>query len=466
MMSERFYAFLIAAIVVAISCSSAYAEQAPGPKDGDSTALTASQPVAAEEQPAAVKLSNEEPAPSGSSKTSSDILGKVRSGYVHPFISITESFNDNIFYTPDNKISDFDTLLSPGIWIAVPRLKEREVPAIETATMTPGGLAMSSFPTKYPGSYQTYLLYRADIERYLRNSSENTTSHTLEGAFQYNFRGGLSVDVDDQFLKSHNPRATSEFSELDKFQSNYFSTVLRYELGDRTLLRLDYGHYGIQYTSVDNDFRDRADNAVAAYIFYKLRSRLAVFIEYDYIRVRYEQDVLSDSTEHHVFAGVRWDITARSKGMVKVGYGIKDFENPALANHGDLILEAQFDHQFTPKRSVQLTASRKTNETDIAGTDFIISDKLRAAYTQRLATKITGTVDLSYTDDEYQDVITIGSETNKLRNKYYNAGAALRYDFRDWLKFDAGLTYSKRVSNFSDFDYVNKTIFIRLTATL
>ena len=48
----------------------------------------------------------------------------------------------------------------------------------------------------------------------------------------------------------------------------------------------------------------------------------------------------------------------------------------------------------------------------------------------------------------------------------YNAGAALRYDFRDWLKFDAGYSYAKRISNFSDLDYVNKTIFFRLTATL
>lgn len=465
MMRERFYAFLIAATVVAASCASAYAEQSPIPKDRDSTALTASQPAAGEAQPA-VKLSNEEPAPSGSSKTSSNILEKGRSGYIHPFISITESFNDNIFYTRDNRISDFVTLLSPGIWIALPRLKEREVPVIETATMTPGGLALSSFQTRYPGHFQTYLLYRADIERYSRNSSENTTSHTLDGMFQYNFRGGLSVDVVDQFLKSHNPRSTSEFAELDKFQSNYFSTVLRYELGDRTLLRLDYGHYGIQYTSVDNDFRNRADNAVAAYVYYKLRSRLAVFGEYEYIRVRYEQNVLSDSTEHNVFAGLRWDITAKSKGVLKVGYGLKNFENPALAKHSGLIVEAQLDHQFTPKRSIQLTASRKMNETDIATTDFIISDKLRAVYTQRLATKISGTVDLSYTDDKYQDVITIGSETKKLRNKYYNAGVALRYDFRDWLKFDAGYSYAKRISNFPDLDYVNKTIFFRLTATL
>lgn len=432
--------------------------------DQDVFMLASNQP-AAEEQPAD-RPSAEESPPSGKSKTMEDIFERGRSGYnIHPFISFSGYYTDNLFNTRDDKKSDFYTRLSPGIWLAFPWIKEAGVSS-QTDTGSPGGLLHSRFPARYPGHIKTYLIYQADIERYTRNRSEDTTGHFLEGMVQYNFRNGLSIDVSDQFKKSYNERGTGAWFGLDKFISNYFSTVLSYEVGDRGMLRLDYTKYGLHYTASRNDFRDRSDNAVSGYIFYKLRPRLAVFGEYDYIDLNYVGDTLSGSREHHIFGGFRWDITAKSRGSVKVGYGIKDFEDTAVKSNNNLLFEAQLDHKFNTKTSVLLVASRKTNESDVAQANAIVSDSINATLTKRLATRLNGAIDLSYSNDNYQNDVTFGIETKQLRNQYYKAGVTLQYEFREWLKFDTGYMHSQRGSNFPIFNYKNNTIFFRITGSI
>jgi hypothetical protein len=433
-------------------------------RDRDAFMLASNQPTAYE-QPAD-RPSAALPAPSGKSKTMDDIYERGRSSYnIHPFITLTEYYSDNIFNTLDFKKSDYSTRLSPGIWLAFPWIKEAGI-FTPTNTGSPSGRSATNFPARYPGHLKTYVMYQADIERYARNSSANTTSHFLEGMLQYNFRGGLSMDISDQFKKSYNERGTGARLGLDKFNANFFNTVLSYEVGDRGMLRIDYSNYGLHYTALRNDFRDRSSNAITGSIFYKLRPRLAAFGSYEYIKVNYAWDTLSDSREHNLFGGLRWDITSKSRGSLKVGYGIKDFEDPAIKNNNNLLFEAQLDHMFTPKTSVALIASRKTNESDVAPANAIVSDSISAIFTKRLATRINGFINLAYINDTYQSDVTFGPETKKLRDRYYKGGVTLQYEFREWLKFDAGYMRSKRDSSFPIYDYTNNTLFFRITGSL
>lgn len=403
-------------------------------------------------------------APSGARKITGSIFER-RIRNVHLFLGLEGHYTDNVYNTREDRKPDYKTVVSPGISFSIPAVKDNwKATNIETSNIAPGGSAMTRFITRYPGRLQASLLYRADLERYSRQTAENTTRHLVEGAFQYNFRGGLSLDVQDQFMRGRNLPGSGLFFQLDRFNSNFFSTMASYEMSDRVLLRLDYSNFAVRYLDSRNDFRDRMDNSLSGYFFYKITPRTALFAQYEFLDVTYDEAVLPDSRLHNIYAGVRWDITAKTKGSVKLGYGLRDSASETVSNREDLLGEAQLTYYLTPKTSVSLAASRKENETDISTTNSIISDSLRATYTQRFTSKINGSVFLGYQRDRYNGDLSLGGETKKLVDRYYDGGVAIQYEMKDWLKFDVGYRRSQRSSSFRDFDYTNNTFYFKIAS--
>jgi polysaccharide biosynthesis protein VpsM len=397
-------------------------------------------------------------------RPSEEIFG-LKGGYIHPFLSVTEFFTDNVLNSQNNKKSDFATVLSPGIWLTFPHVKEKLL-LLDTANISPGGFSLSRYKPETFRRYQTYFFYNADIELYSKESSLNSVSHKAEGLFQYNLRGGLSFELVDQFLASHDIFGTTLSTQLDKYRTNLANVITRYEASDRLMFRLDYSNNLVDYSASRNNFRDRDDNAISAYIFYKFQPKTSLFYEYEFVDIGYRDNILSDSTEHHNFCGIQWDITAKSKGSIKAGYGIKDFSDPNIKRGQDLIMEAQVDHKLTAKTSLILKASRKTNETNISATDYMLSDTLEAHYLQKLTGKISANIVLAYTRDAYHGNVTLGGDTKKLKDNYYTWALAFQYKLKEWLEMDAGYVLNTRDSSFSEFDYTNNTLFLRVTGSL
>ncbi len=109
---------------------------------------------------------------------------------------------------------------------------------------------------------------------------------------------------------------------------------------------------------------------------------------------------------------------------------------------------------------------RRTNETNIATTDFILSNKLEAEYIQRVTGKITADIKLIYENDTYNGALTFSGETKEREDNYFYGIFSLQYDFKEWLKTNIGYIYARRDSNFSDFDYTANSIFFRITGAL
>jgi hypothetical protein len=407
--------------------------------------------------------SERSPVETSGDRVSGSVFGK-RGGFVHPFLSITEYYTDNVFYSKNNKKDDFITVFSPGIWLALPHVYEKLL-RIETSDVDPGGFSLSRYNPDEFRPYQAYLFYNADIEKFAEHSSEDAVNHRFEGFFQYNLRGGLSFEVMDQYIDSHDDRGTGIYTELSEYKTNLSDLIMIYRTASRFDFRIDASYFLVNYDKSIDDYRDRYDLSLAAYIFYKATPKTRFFFEYEYFDITYDKNILSDSQEHHFFGGMQWDITAKSKGSVKAGYGKKDFAS-AEENTDDFIFEVQIDHHFTPKTSLMLRASRSTNETDVSTTDYVLSDTIELEYLQKITAKIAADIKLSYTRDAYKDDFTYDGKTGELDDDYYDGAFALQYKFREWLQTDLGYIFMKRDSSFSEFDYTTNVVFFRLTGTL
>ena len=400
----------------------------------------------------------------GKAEISDDIFER-NGGYIHPFLTISGYYTDNVFNVKDEKDSDFITVLSPGIWLALPRSRENLL-SITSSSISPGGYYIGGFSPVAFRRHQAYLYYRADFELYDKFKEENAVNHKAEGFYQFNARGGLSIKVADQYIYSHDTRASGFSTELDKYWTNLFNLSLIYKRPGRKLsLRGEYTNFIVNYDNDRNIFRDRTDDAFAVYIYYHFKPKTAAFIEYELVYVDYEEDQLSDSTERHLFGGLQWDMTAKSKAVLKAGYGVKEFKKD-IEESREFIFEAIFNHRFTSKSSIKLFALRRTNETNISVTDYILSNTLGAEYSHLLTSKIRGRLNISYTNDIYSEAITHEGVTDEREDKYLAATAAIEYDIRKWLKAEAGYTYRDRDSNFQDFDYSGYIIFFSISASL
>jgi polysaccharide biosynthesis protein VpsM len=382
-------------------------------------------------------------------------------GYIHPFVGFQTFYTDNVYNSKDDKESDFMLLLTPGVWLTVPRINQKLL-KIDSANIAPGGFIFSRANPSLFRRYQTYLFYGADIELFAQNSSQNTVSHRLEGLLQYNLKGGVTLEVMDKFMISHDVRGTGVSDRLDKYTTNLGGLVLFYDTRSKMQFRFDYSNFNVNYDAARNKFRDRHDNAFSGYSFYKISPKTSLFVQYEFIDIGYETDSLSNSKEHHFWGGIDWNITAKSSGRIKAGYGKKDFSRSTADDTGDFILEGQIDHKFTPKTSIVLKAFRKTQETNIDNTEYMITTGGGIDYLQRITGKLFLSARLAYWNELYQEQLTHLGETKEREDDIWEAGIALRYDIKEWLKFDLGYLYTTRDSTFSEFDYATNSVFFGL----
>lgn len=394
---------------------------------------------------------------------SGEIFGG-KTGMVHPYLSLSQKYTSNVFKTSDNEEGDFITAVSPGLWMAVPGTKEKMV-EIDTTNTAPGGLSLSRRKPKIFKRYQAYLLYSPEFQKYWDYSDEDVTNHSLEGAFQYNLRGGLSIDVVDLYLNGYEPMGEGISNDQAKYWSNLFNMMLSYDVTKKVGFRVDFSLFSLAYNKDAYSVADRSDNFIAWYTFYKVTEKMSVFAEIEYMDINYDVYELYDSNEMRYFAGVKWNVTAKSRGEVKVGYGTKNFDTSGVDSAGDFIMELRVDHSFTPKTAMGVTILRRSNETTIANTDYAIVNSFAVDYLQKFTKRISGNAEVLYMYETYEGAIDYGESVKERSDDRLRISLTGKYEFNERYFAEVGYSYTDRNSNVSSFDYSDNTVSISATGT-
>ena len=398
-------------------------------------------------------MGGEEKQIKGKGKISGDIFGK-RGRYYHAFLSLYGAYDDNIFNTGEGEESDFITVISPGILLAFPATRGKPM-SIDTATTTSGGLVYDRFEAPGFHRLQAYLAYNPQIFLYAENADENTVNHTAQGSLQYNLRGGLSFSLVDRFVQDFDRYEAGVSTETDTYRSNLANLIASYTITEKTLLRLDYSNFIVFYTDAKNEARNRIDNTASGYLFFKIRSKTSLFAQYTFIDIGYDEDAVRDSQEQRLLGGVYWNMTEKTRGSFRIGYGLREFDDTRIKDGEDVVLEASLDYQITPKTSLGLGGYPRIEETPDSSADYSVTSAATLAYRQVLTDKFSFGFELLYRDEDYQ-----GGVSKDRSDQVFSASPSLQYHFRDWIF--AGLTYElrKRDSNDETFDYTgNRVVF-------
>ncbi len=242
---------------------------------------------------------------------------------------------------------------------------------------SPGG---SLLTRQWPDSllhYQASLYYKTDIP--LTSSSGGLAygkipAQTLTGRLLLS-GNRFSLLAEDQYEFSHQEQEAGDVAkpgEQDRYNSNLLNVALSYASRNRLVFKVGYSHFITNYKSDSGSFRDRQDNGLSASVSYKLSPKMSLAAEYRYLNISYDKSTELDSSEHYLMGGISWDITAKSKGLLRAGYVVKNFDHSPESFRG-FSFEAQLDHRFTPKTSLAFSAYRKTTETNVIGMDFSLT---------------------------------------------------------------------------------------------
>lgn len=444
-----------------------------------------------------------------STDSDDDLFGTPGGGYVHPFLSISGEYTDNLFNVNEYERTNFLTTLSPGIWLATPRRKDIPIDITPNNTSS-GGLQLDLPDYMSFDRLNAYLLGAANFKFYSEDSDLNDYDGRIEGLFKYNLRGGLSIQFVDRYSRDqdrfdignapsdsrrsyqsdlaqedidwdltenifigNDPNATSDIIGEDflrQYRSNLAQITLDWDISEKFRAKLDYANFYLDYTDDDDTYMDRIDNTYSIYGYYKYSLKTSLFLEYQYVDVGYDTDKFKDNSQNYYYGGIHWITTDKTSFLLKAGYQDREYKNDIVNDVvnavGDLdndafAVELTFEYQITEKAGIILSANHKLEETDyfLALDKKVLAGDLR--YHHKLTERLLGIVDLAYENADYGQLVTTERNDDRFIFK-----PALQYIIRDWLMAEISYEYDTRSSTDDYFDYSTNTISFSLHSAL
>ena len=350
-----------------------------------------------------------------------EAIGNIHMGKleIDPYVSVKEIWTDNVYFTPTDELRDRITRLVPGVKLLFP-------------------FGMHSIEAEYYGVSDRYNTYRG----------EDTTDQFGRGVVDLAFGSNFGLMISDWYRKDHEGRGESATGFIEVYRANTPKASAFYQLAGRSKVQVDYSRTSFNF--MISNFRDRDEELVAGYLYYRFFSKTSVFIEYDHQSADYTYPQYSpggiplDNTEDSALIGITWEATAKSKGTIKAGRTKKDFESDTLRDLTMWSWYIDIDHHFSDLTHLKLRGMREPNEAKLSGTSYYITTGVGADFSHRMLSKTDLLLEASYGTDDF---------SNARKDKTSLLGGGLKYWVKDW--FDIAVEYRerKRDSNVDSADY-------------
>jgi len=392
------------------------------------------------------------------------IVGPV---VILPHVSLSESYDDNVFLLNDEqrKIDDLVTTLSPGIGLQ---------------------FGENILDSNYIG-----LDYTLSQQLYAEKSELNNDSHALTFGINYlkegkfTFTGGDMIRLDNTLLKG---RERTFFTDLDEgsaeskgilIERKSFNDQYRFEytISPKTSVYAATSYNAYDFSEEPHYYyKDVFGGDPIAYslfdvanwnntvgfgwqAFTKIKLYGSFFygismVETNLERMGKRPD--SDFLGGHISAV--GDFSEKLKGKAQVGYQTRQFDRLSSGlgggSHGLPIFSVEVDYDFTEKRTASLTYRHGGNVSIESPDSAVTTDYVIVQVSQQIGTtgKLNANFGATYELDTY--------ETRDAREyQYLRMNAGITYSFNQWLK--SSLRYDLEIfdSNKGNIDYnVNRVI--------
>lgn len=375
-----------------------------------------------------------------------DAAGIRAGGFmVYPSASITGSYNDNIYATPNNETDDFITTLAARVNV--------------NSTWSRHALSLRG------GVSQDIYADNGDEDRFdwdvgAGGQIDVTSSTALSGFLGY---AELHEDRGD-------PNSPVTASEPVEYNLLTAGADLKQSFNRVTVgVGGEYREYDYDDLSsigglpIDQDFRDRQEYYERVRLGYNVSPDTNIYVEGQLDQREYDQQppivaVNRDSDGRQVVVGSDFRLTNLAQGGVYVGYQEREYDSAAFGDTDGLAYGASVDWFLTPLTTVTFTADSSVEETSVTGASGYDNQSFGVDVDHELLVNLILRGGASYGNNDFNDS---GREDDII-----GAKAGVVYLLNRNFDLELGYRYTDRDSNDPAFDYTRNVVGLTLTGKL
>lgn len=356
---------------------------------------------------------------------------------IHPYVSASAGYTDNVYLTETGEISDTFYVISPGVELILPVKRNAFI-----------------------------LNYTADSYIYRERDEANRTIHNATGTLDLNPWKSLNILAKDEFTRGADP-PDFEGDRTHPFIWNSPSIDAGYNITSSLAVGVGYKYEAKRYDRRLDQIDDYEGNGLQGRLYYRILPKTSLVVVYHYGVRDYDNRELEDNYSNRLEGGVTWEIGGKSTGTVRVGYMQTDYHRLDRSDDA-LSYLINLTYQLRPKTTVSLEGVRQIMDTSRADRNLLFSND--HVSTQILGTlshryrKLTGRLRAGYIHDDYlHDDIGLGE---KRRDDLFTGGFAIDYGLRKWLSLGGSYRYTRLNSNFETEGYTENMFLIYLSLIL
>lgn len=359
---------------------------------------------------------------------------------VIPQVNVQIGHDDNIYSTETDTVDSVITVINPSVQVLLEK-----------------GLDVYS------------LNYAVKQGLYEQDSADNYTDHDLSAQAKLDFNIRNRLELLARYLKTHEERgsglnqgaAATTNPEPVEYHENTLSA--KYSFGGLEakgrievagqLVDREYDNFRAQ-----TEGKDRKTLSTSATFYYRVMPKTSLLFEVNYEDIDYDLAAITlDSVETEYLLGATWDATAKTTGIIKVGYAEKDFDSAAREDDDGLSWELSM--QWAPKTYsvVSFVTSKEEEETDGTG-NYIDTTSWSLNWQHDWTDRVVSRASYGQSDSDYVN--------SSRKDESTNYGLGVTFKMHRWLDLGLDYNYSDRDSNIADTDYDKNTVYFSLQGSL
>ncbi|MEX2146681.1 MAG: outer membrane beta-barrel protein [Candidatus Rokuibacteriota bacterium] len=348
---------------------------------------------------------------------------------VTPFITQRVEYESNVFQTPNNEQDDVIFRTIPGILVELPL-----------------------------GRHRLDFGARMEVLRFADLDSQDTEHYFLFGTLSLDFPGGLRAALKEDLAYTSDPPGTELTGRIESL-TNVLSPSVEYAFARRWALGADYVWTHVDFDRTVNQL-DRDEHTFGITGFYKVAPKTDLLLNLAYGTKEFSTAGVRDVERYIGVVGLRGEITPRLTSTFRIGWEVREPDNPRRTSYSGIVAGGDWVFQPTDRTRFTLTTERFVAESVYRTNLFYVANFVTFAAEHKFTPKLLVTGNVFGGTNEYPDK---AGRRDWRRDEIYGAGLGLDYQIQRWLAVGADYTYTRRYSNFAEFDYEDNIVGAKVT---
>jgi hypothetical protein len=365
---------------------------------------------------------------------------------VYPSIAVSESFNDNVLLSQTNRVRSAVTVISPALLAEIKG-------------------AATTFNIGYVGNFT----------RYNKSSADDYDAHAFRATALFDFTARARLNLLGTHVISVDPRgstfASTGVSSPNKYHATSGGGTFSYgAIGAQGRLEVEALATSTRYEN-NRTVTQTLDNDSTRYggtFFWRVAPKTEVLVQAVQVETDYNSPLsIQDNRDRRYLVGVKWEATAATTGIFKIGQSTKKYDSPLAPKQSSAIWEGGVLWSPLSYSKVTLTTGRYIADASGGlvgfgglGATSVKTSFYNAAWNHQWTERISSNVRGGYLVEDY-----VGGVTNR-DDRTGSLGLGVFYAARRWLTFAADYSYLERSSSVSTFDYKRNLMMFSVRAAM